>query len=80
MQFVLILVVLTCGCSRDRETPGKGVYQNATAHSKVSLEALQASGRQVGLISHVPGMAERIGVQIQVVARGSGRSGIRIVG
>lgn len=45
-----------------------------------SLDALQASGRQVGLISHVPGMTERIGVQIQVVPRGGGRSSIRIVG
>jgi exonuclease SbcC len=45
-----------------------------------SLDALQASGRQVGLISHVPGMSERIGVQIQVVPRGGGRSIVRTVG
>ena len=45
-----------------------------------SLDALQASGRQVGLISHVPGMAERIGVQVQVVPRGGGRSIVRTVG
>ena len=45
-----------------------------------SLDALQASGRQVGLISHVPGMAERIGVQVQVVPRGGGRSIVRVVG
>lgn len=38
------------------------------------LDALQATGRQVGLISHVPGLAERIGVQIQVVPSGAGRS------
>ncbi len=45
-----------------------------------SLDALQASGRQVGLISHVPGMAERIGVQVQVAPRGGGRSIVRVVG
>ncbi|MDG1478350.1 MAG: AAA family ATPase [Myxococcota bacterium] len=45
-----------------------------------SLEALQASGRQVGLISHVPGMAERIGIQVQVIPRGGGRSIVRVVG
>lgn len=45
-----------------------------------SLDALQASGRQVGLISHVPGMAERIGVQVQVVPRGGGQSIVRTVG
>jgi exonuclease SbcC len=44
-----------------------------------SLDALQASGRKVGVISHVEGMAERIGVQIQVQPQGSGRSSVQVV-
>ncbi|MCK6530300.1 AAA family ATPase [Myxococcota bacterium] len=44
-----------------------------------ALDSLQAGGRQIGLISHVAGMAERIGVQVQVVPQGSGRSAVRVV-
>jgi exonuclease SbcC len=39
-----------------------------------TLDALQATGRQVGVISHVSGLAERIGVQVRVVKQGGGRS------
>jgi exonuclease SbcC len=39
-----------------------------------TLDALQATGRQVGIISHVSGMAERIGAQVRVVKQGGGRS------
>lgn len=45
-----------------------------------SLDALQATGRRVGVISHVQGMAERIGVQIRVEPQGSGRSRVQVVG
>ncbi len=41
-----------------------------------TLDALQATGRQVGIISHVSGLAERIGVQVRVVKQGGGRSRI----
>ncbi len=44
-----------------------------------ALDALQATGRQVGLISHVPGVAERIGVRVHVQPEGAGRSRVRIV-
>lgn len=44
-----------------------------------ALEALQADGRRIGVISHVQGLAEKIGVQVQVVARGGGRSEVRVV-
>ncbi len=44
------------------------------------LDALQASGRKVGLISHVPGMAERVGVRIDVCPRGGGKSDVRVIG
>ncbi|HYD32919.1 MAG TPA: SbcC/MukB-like Walker B domain-containing protein, partial [Azospirillaceae bacterium] len=43
-----------------------------------SLEALQATGRQVGVISHVPALVERIGVQVRVTALGGGRSRVRV--
>jgi len=45
-----------------------------------ALDALQASGRTIGLISHVPGLAERIGVQVRVAPRGGGRSEVRVTG
>jgi exonuclease SbcC len=38
------------------------------------LEGLQASGRQVGIISHVGGLSERIATQIQVQPLGGARS------
>ncbi|WP_372399383.1 AAA family ATPase [Azospirillum sp. HJ39] len=43
------------------------------------LEALQAGGRQVGVISHVPAMVERIGTQIRVVPLGGGRSRVTVL-
>ena len=43
-----------------------------------SLDALQSTGCQVGLISHVGGLAERIGAQIEVLPKGAGRSHVRI--
>ncbi len=44
-----------------------------------SLDALQAQGRTVGVISHVPTMVERIGVQVKVFPRGGGRSGVVVL-
>jgi len=45
-----------------------------------TLDSLQASGRKVGGISNVPGLAERIGVRIEVVPDGGGRSKVRVLG
>ncbi|MBI3267968.1 MAG: AAA family ATPase [Planctomycetes bacterium] len=45
-----------------------------------ALEALQATGAQVGVISHVPGLAERIGFQVRVERLGGGRSRLRVEG
>ncbi|WP_448207386.1 AAA family ATPase [Azospirillum sp. sgz302134] len=42
------------------------------------LEALQATGRQVGVISHVPALVERIGVQVRVMPLGGGRSAVTV--
>jgi exonuclease SbcC len=44
-----------------------------------ALQQLQASGRQVGIISHVAGLQERIDARIQVEPLGNGRSRIRAV-
>ncbi len=44
-----------------------------------SLDSLQAGGRQIGIISHVAGLGERIGTQIRVEKHGGGHSGVRIV-
>ena len=45
-----------------------------------TLEALRTDGRQVGVISHVEGLAERIGTRIQLIRVGTGRSRLEIVG
>ncbi|MGF1699181.1 AAA family ATPase [Photobacterium makurazakiensis] len=44
------------------------------------LDALQADGRQIGVISHVGTLVERIGVQVAVEAQGGGRSHITVKG
>ncbi|EAS40872.1 exonuclease SbcC [Photobacterium profundum] len=44
------------------------------------LDALQADGRQIGVISHVGTLVERIGVQVAVEAVGGGRSQVSIKG
>ena len=39
-----------------------------------ALDSLQATGCQVGVISHVDGIAERIGAVVEVRPEGSGQS------
>jgi len=43
-----------------------------------ALDSLQASGCQIGIISHVEGIAERIGSVVDVVPEGGGQSRIRV--
>lgn len=43
-----------------------------------ALEALRATGRQIGVISHVPALVERIGAQVRVVPLGGGRSRVDV--
>ncbi len=45
-----------------------------------ALEALQASGRRVGIISHVAALTERVGTRVTVTPRGAGRSAVSVVG
>lgn len=44
-----------------------------------ALDALQASGRQIGVISHVQAMAERFDTRVQVVSAGPARSRVELV-
>ncbi|HEY8036197.1 MAG TPA: SbcC/MukB-like Walker B domain-containing protein [Methylobacter sp.] len=44
-----------------------------------SLDTLQALGRKVGVISHVPILVERIGAKVVVEKQGGGRSSVVIV-
>ncbi len=45
-----------------------------------TLDQLQSEGRQVGLISHVDGLAESIGARVMVEPQGNGRSRVRVLG
>jgi exonuclease SbcC len=45
-----------------------------------SLDTLQALGRKVGVISHVPILVERIGAKVVVEKQGGGKSTVRVVG
>lgn len=44
-----------------------------------ALDTLQAQGRKVGVISHVPEMNERIGVRIDVKRQSGGQSCVRVI-
>ena len=43
-----------------------------------ALEGLRSQGRQVGVISHVEAMKDRIPVRIMVTKQGGGKSSVRI--
>ena len=58
---------------------GFGTLDPATLDTALAvLDALQSSGRQVGIISHVPAIAERVGATIRIVNMGAGRSRVRV--
>lgn len=60
---------------------GFGTLDTDTLDKALSaLEALQASGRRVGIISHVAALTERIGTRVAVTPRGAGRSAVSVVG
>lgn len=42
------------------------------------LETLQEGGRRVGVISHVPGLSEKIGVRVVVSPQGGGKSRVTV--
>jgi len=43
------------------------------------LDSLQASGRQIGIISHVQGLVERVGTRIQITPCGDGHSNLKVL-
>ncbi len=60
---------------------GFGSLDSKTLETALSaLDSVQSAGRKVGLISHVPGLAERIGVQVLVERQGHGASTVRVIG
>ena len=52
---------------------------NRLAMAVSVLEQLQASGRRVGVISHVDELRERIAVKVEVTPVGGGRSTVQVV-
>ncbi|MEM9847526.1 MAG: AAA family ATPase [Bacteroidota bacterium] len=60
---------------------GFGTLDESTLDMAITtLENLQASGKTIGIISHVKALKERISTQIQVHKRGSGYSVVEVVG
>jgi exonuclease SbcC len=45
-----------------------------------SLDTLQSLGRQVGIISHLSALVERVGVRVEVQKLGEGRSRVQVMG
>jgi DNA repair protein SbcC/Rad50 len=58
---------------------GFGSLDLATLDTALSvLDTLRASGRQVGIVSHVPGLDERVPARVVVRALGGGRSAVEV--
>lgn len=58
---------------------GFGTLDPATLDTALAvLDNLQSSGRQVGIISHVPAIAERVGATVNVINLGAGRSRVAV--
>jgi len=58
---------------------GFGTLDPATLDSALAvLDELQATGRQVGVISHVPALLDRVRAHVRVTPRGGGRSDVSV--
>ncbi len=58
---------------------GFGTLDPATLDSALAvLDELQATGRQVGIISHVPALLDRVRAHVRVTPRGGGRSDVHV--
>lgn len=53
---------------------------DALAMVMSALHTLQSQGRQVGVITHVEGMAEQLAARVEVKSLGGGRSSLHVVG
>ena len=59
---------------------GLGTLDPETLDTALSaLDALQASGRQIGIISHVESLSEHVAANVRVVKLGTGRSRVVVV-
>ncbi len=59
---------------------GFGSLDSVTLQIAVAaLDRVQAQGRQVGVVSHVGDLAERLGVEVRVEPTGGGKSRVRIL-
>jgi DNA repair protein SbcC/Rad50 len=78
LALALALSSLAAGSVRVRTLlidEGFGTLDPATLDGALAvLDALQSTGRQVGIISHIPGLIERVSAHVKVIQRGSGRS------
>ena len=45
-----------------------------------ALDALEATGRQIGIVSHVPELEERFAARVEVRPEGHGKSRVVVVG
>lgn len=60
---------------------GFGTLDPTTLDSALAvLDELQATGRQVGIISHVPALLDRVRAHVRVAPRGGGRSKVVVPG
>ncbi len=58
---------------------GFGTLDPATLDSALAvLDELQSTGRQVGIISHVPALLDRVRAHVRVTPRGGGRSDVHV--
>jgi exonuclease SbcC len=58
---------------------GFGTLDKDSLESAVAmLDQLQAEGRKIGIISHIPDLAERIGFQVAVTPTGNGTSRVSV--
>lgn len=58
---------------------GFGTLDKDSLESAVAmLDTLQAEGRKIGIISHIPDLAERIGFQVAVTPTGNGTSRVSV--
>lgn len=58
---------------------GFGTLDKDSLESAVAmLDQLQAEGRKIGIISHIPDLAERIGFQVAVTPNGNGTSRVSV--
>jgi DNA repair protein SbcC/Rad50 len=59
---------------------GFGTLDASTLDTALAvLDSLQSTGRQVGIISHVPAIAERVGASVVVQSRSAGKSQVAVM-